>query len=207
EGQPDRQLASKSGETGEATRGAGPHETARTGEEEGFSLPPRPAPPGVRETPVADLGEPAPGPERAPEVEGETSAPPDFLELDPTDTVPLYRQIARGIREAAATGRLEPGQRLLPVRALAEAMDLAPGTVARAYRELEREGVLETRGTRGTFLAARERHAPPVHERRAHLVERLRPVAVSAFHLGARQEELRAALEEAMAGILTENRE
>jgi len=186
---------------------ARPADAARPGEVERMR-PPLPEPPPAEE-PAAERPDEAPTPDRgrAPGVKREGPQPPDFLRLDPTDPEPLYRQIAGGIREAAATGRLEAGQRLLPVRALADAADLAPGTVARAYRELEREGVLETRGTQGTFIAARDRHGPPAHERRARLVESLRPVAVSAFHLGAREEELRAALEEAMAGILTEKRE
>lgn len=166
--------------------------------------------PAADRAPVPDRA-PTPGRPQTPDVASgparKRPAPPGFLDLDPTDSLPLYRQIVEGIREAAATGRLAPGQRLPPVRALADAADLAPGTVARAYRELEREGVLETRGTRGTFLAGRGRDTPPAGERRARLVEILRPVAVSAFHLGAREEDLRAALEEAMDGILTEQRE
>ncbi|WP_354002845.1 GntR family transcriptional regulator [Microbacterium elymi] len=53
---------------------------------------------------------------------------------------------------AVATGELAPGERLPTVRRLAEDLGLAAGTVARAYRELETSGVIETRGRAGTFV-------------------------------------------------------
>ena len=62
----------------------------------------------------------------------------------------LKRRIAVGVRD----GSLPVGMRLPPVRALADAVGLAANTVARAYRELEHEGVLETRGRAGTFVSA-----------------------------------------------------
>ncbi len=66
---------------------------------------------------------------------------------------PEYSQIAEQIRLAVARGELRPGERLEPVRALASRLGVNPGTVARAYRELEQEGVVETYGRRGTRVA------------------------------------------------------
>lgn len=54
---------------------------------------------------------------------------------------------------AIAAGTLEAGERLPTVRSLAADLDVAPGTVARAYRELEAAGVIETRGRLGTFVS------------------------------------------------------
>jgi len=67
---------------------------------------------------------------------------------------PPFVQLKHRIAEAAAAGGLPAGTRLPPVRALADRVGLAANTVARAYRELEQEGVLETRGRAGTFVAA-----------------------------------------------------
>jgi DNA-binding transcriptional regulator YhcF (GntR family) len=72
--------------------------------------------------------------------------------------------------------------------------------VARAYSELEREGVVVTEGARGTRVAERAGSGAPL-QRPETLAGLLRPVAVAAFHLGADADELRAALEVAMTGI------
>ncbi len=111
------------------------------------------------------------------------------------------------VQEAVATGRLQPGERLPPVRRLADQLDIAPGTVARAYGELERLGMVVTEGARGTRVAERKQNPLPEAERPDTLVGLLRPVAVAAFHLGATAAELRTALEEAMRDIFGERGE
>lgn len=123
------------------------------------------------------------------------------ITLDDASERSIFEQIVAQIQEAVATGRLSPGERLATVRQLADELDIAPGTVARAYAELERLGVVRTEGARGTRVAERPPGAAaPVDP--ASLVGLLRPVAVAAFHLGATAEQLRAALEESMRGIL-----
>ncbi|MEV0531488.1 GntR family transcriptional regulator [Kitasatospora sp. NPDC050463] len=76
------------------------------------------------------------------------------LSVDPAAATPPYEQIREQIAEQARTGELPTGLRLPTVRALAERLGLAAGTVARAYRELEADGVVETHGRRGTLIAA-----------------------------------------------------
>ncbi|MER5353012.1 GntR family transcriptional regulator [Kitasatospora sp. NPDC002551] len=76
------------------------------------------------------------------------------LSVDPASATPPYEQIRAQIAEQARTGELATGLRLPTVRALAEQLGLAAGTVARAYRELEADGVVETHGRRGTLIAA-----------------------------------------------------
>jgi GntR family transcriptional regulator len=66
---------------------------------------------------------------------------------------PIYRQLANQIREAVAQGRLSAGDRLPSVRALSEELVVNPNTIARTYRELERDGVLHTRQGMGVFIA------------------------------------------------------
>ena len=77
------------------------------------------------------------------------------LALDRASDVPPFVQVREGLRAQVEAGYLEPGFRLPPVRTMAEALDLAPNTVARAYKELEALGVVETRGRAGTFVAGR----------------------------------------------------
>lgn len=76
------------------------------------------------------------------------------LDLDPASSVPPYEQLRRAVIDGVRDGRLVPGTRLPPVRALATELGLAANTVARAYRELERDGVIETRGRNGSFVSA-----------------------------------------------------
>ena len=75
------------------------------------------------------------------------------LAVDPSSGVPPFEQVRDGIRAQVDAGTLEAGIRLPPVRTLADDLGLAPGTVARAYKELEALGVVETRGRAGTFVA------------------------------------------------------
>ena len=75
------------------------------------------------------------------------------LAVDLASGVPPFEQVREGIRARVDSGALLPGFRLPPVRALAAELDLAANTVARAYKELEALGVVETRGRAGTYVA------------------------------------------------------
>ena len=77
------------------------------------------------------------------------------LEIDPLSGEPPFEQVRRQVAEGAASGSFPAGHRLPTVRALATAHDLAVNTVAKAYRALEADGVVETRGRAGTFVASR----------------------------------------------------
>lgn len=68
--------------------------------------------------------------------------------------VPPYEQLRLAVIDRVRAGELIAGTKLPTVRALAAQLGLAPNTVARAYRELEQDGVLETRGRLGTFIAS-----------------------------------------------------
>ncbi|MGN6327027.1 GntR family transcriptional regulator [Pseudolysinimonas sp.] len=73
--------------------------------------------------------------------------------IDPGSSVPPFEQLKRWVVDAATSGRLPHGAKLPTVRALADELALAANTVAKAYRELEAEGVIETRGRAGSFVA------------------------------------------------------
>jgi DNA-binding transcriptional regulator YhcF (GntR family) len=132
----------------------------------------------------------------------EQSSAPDFaIRIDDSSSISIYEQIIARISEGVATGALRRGDRLPPVRRLADELDIAPGTVARAYSELERLGVVVTDGARGTRIA--DPPDPPRNDEELpeKLAGMLRPVAVTAYHLAASADELRGALERAMQGI------
>jgi GntR family transcriptional regulator len=76
--------------------------------------------------------------------------------LDPAGGVPYYRQIILQVEMAIADGRLRPGSRLPTVRGLAVNLEINPNTVARAYQELERRGIVTTQQGTGTFISDRE---------------------------------------------------
>ncbi|WBB65077.1 GntR family transcriptional regulator [Micromonospora sp. WMMD812] len=76
-----------------------------------------------------------------------------LISVDPGSSVPPYEQVRAQLAEMVGDGRLPTGARLPTVRQLATDLNLAANTVARAYRELESAGLLETRGRHGTFVA------------------------------------------------------
>lgn len=75
-----------------------------------------------------------------------------LIDLDPRSDEPPYEQIRIQIRALIATGTLETGTRLPSIRQLAGDLGVATNTVARAYRELEADGVVHSRGARGTTV-------------------------------------------------------
>ena len=77
-----------------------------------------------------------------------------MLSVDLSSAVPPFEQIRAQVAQQAAAGMLPPGTRLPSIRQLSADLGLAPGTVARAYRELEVTGIIRARGRHGTFIAA-----------------------------------------------------
>jgi GntR family transcriptional regulator len=74
--------------------------------------------------------------------------------IDPRSGVPLYLQLIEQVKRAVALGTLSPGEQLPTVKALALDLTINANTVARAYRELERDRVIETSPGRGSFVRA-----------------------------------------------------
>lgn len=77
-----------------------------------------------------------------------------MIGYDPRSPVPPYEQVRAQLARQVQAGELVPGTRLPTVRRLAGDLGLAVNTVARAYRELERDGLVTTRGRNGTVVAA-----------------------------------------------------
>ena len=76
---------------------------------------------------------------------------------NPSLGVPIYLQLMEQVKHAIETGALRPGEQLPGIRPLAEELVINPNTVAKAYRELEHEGVIELRHGAGAFVSATAR--------------------------------------------------
>jgi DNA-binding transcriptional regulator YhcF (GntR family) len=79
---------------------------------------------------------------------------PITVTIDHGAPTPPYEQLRMHVIDGVRSGRLPAGERMPTVRALASQLGLAVNTVAKAYRALEVDGVIETRGRAGTFVAA-----------------------------------------------------
>ncbi len=79
---------------------------------------------------------------------------PAILTVDPRSGVPIYLQIIEQVKRSVALGALTPGEQLPTVKQLALDLTVNPNTVARAYRDLEHDGVIETASGRGSFVRA-----------------------------------------------------
>jgi GntR family transcriptional regulator len=77
-----------------------------------------------------------------------------LLRPNPASGVPIYLQLMEQVKHGIETGALRPGDQLPGIRPLAEELVMNPNTVAKAYRELEHEGVIELRQGAGAFVAA-----------------------------------------------------
>ena len=105
--------------------------------------------------------------------------------------LPIYQQLAQQIREAIARGELQPEANLPSVRQLSRELVINPNTVARAYTELEREGLLISRPGRGIYVAQpRNDLTRAARDRR--LVEQLDRWLTEAVHLGYAADEVLA---------------
>jgi len=112
----------------------------------------------------------------------------------PASEVAIHRQIAQHIRLALVQERLQLGDQLPPVRVLAEELVVNPNTVARAYQELIREGLLESRSGVGVFVIEKRQVFSPA-ERERRLKEAMRPALLEALILDFSLPETQAALE------------
>jgi GntR family transcriptional regulator len=124
-----------------------------------------------------------------------------IIKPNPSLGVPIYLQLVAQVKHAVETGALRPGDQLPSIRPLAEELVINANTVAKAYRELEREGVVELRQGAGAFVAATTRAGRSGLEKFrgaqplvADTVQRLRARGLS-------DDEIRRLLEAVLAGF------
>ncbi|MFZ5640712.1 MAG: GntR family transcriptional regulator [Bacillota bacterium] len=118
-----------------------------------------------------------------------------WFHVDPAAGVPIYIQIIDQVKRATASGLLKPGDQLPSVRELALELTINPNTVAKAYQELERDGVITTVRGRGTFIAEKVVRLLP-EERVRVLKEAVHKVLVEAHHLQFSRDEVLLILKE-----------
>jgi len=117
------------------------------------------------------------------------------IHITSTDGVPIYIQIVNQVKQLVTSGRLSPGDEVPPIRVLAEQLVVNPNTVARAYLELERAGVVTKRHGSGTYVS----EAPSPLSRREKfkvLAQRADALLVEAGHLDIELDEVMALLQE-----------
>jgi len=111
------------------------------------------------------------------------------IHISTSDGLPIYVQIVNQVKYLVASGRLSAGEELPPIRVLADRLVVNPNTVARAYTELEREGLLVSRPGRGVYVAQ-----PRIDLTRAardrRLIEPLDRWLTEAVHLGYSADEV-----------------
>jgi DNA-binding transcriptional regulator YhcF (GntR family) len=116
-------------------------------------------------------------------------------EFDPN--IPIYIQIVNATKQAIVSGTLKQGDRLTSVRERAETLTVNPNTVQRAYQELEREGICETRRGTGTFIVERENLIEELKNEMSRTV--LRNFIDGMGALGFAPDEIKAALARELA--------
>ena len=111
------------------------------------------------------------------------------IHISSADGVPIYIQILNQIKHLVVAARLKPGEEIPPIRVLAEQLVVNPNTVARAYLELERAGVITKRHGSGTYISEN----PLLLSRREKLkvlMQRVDSLIVEAGHLDIGLEEV-----------------
>jgi GntR family transcriptional regulator len=123
-----------------------------------------------------------------------------FFRPNPSLGAPIYLQLMEQVKHAVETGALRPGEQLPGIRPLAEELVMNPNTVAKAYRELEHEGVIELRHGAGAFVAAQART-----RKVADTVRAAQPLVAAAVEQlraqGLTAEEIRRLFEAALADL------
>jgi GntR family transcriptional regulator len=123
-----------------------------------------------------------------------------LVKPNPSSGVPIYLQLMEQVKHAIETGALRPGEQLPGIRPLAEELVINVNTVAKAYRELEHEGVIELKHGAGAFVSAHARGPKVADKFRA-----ARPVAAAAVAKlraqGLTDEEIRRLFEAELSGL------
>ena len=124
------------------------------------------------------------------------------LRINFTSGVPIYQQLMGQIKHAVETGAVRAGEQLPTIRKVAEELAMNPNTVARAYRELEHQGVIEVRRGSGAYIREPRTSSKASSIRRSS--ELLRPAIEAAMALGLTEPELRRVFESELSRLLDE---
>jgi GntR family transcriptional regulator len=123
-----------------------------------------------------------------------------LLRPNPSSGVPIYVQLMEQVKHAIETGALRPGEQLPGIRPLAEELVINPNTVAKVYRELEHEGVIELRHGAGAFVSGNARAKKLTDKFRAGQTI-VSAAVVSLRARGVTDEEIRRLFEAELSGL------
>ena len=125
--------------------------------------------------------------------------------LNPSSGIPLYVQLMEQVKHSIETGAARAGEQLPTIRKVAEDLVMNPNTVARAYRELEHEGVIELRHGSGAYISKANFHSPATGEARIKVSRKAQAVVQTAIErlsaLGLSEEEIRRLVENNLASL------
>ena len=128
-----------------------------------------------------------------------------IMKIDPASRVPIYIQIEDRIHAQIAAGQLQPGEQLPTIRELAADIRVNLNTVARAYFELDREGVISTQRGKGTFVTG-VLDQKQIEKKRQQLLHSIIDASLEEAHrLGYTSEEIKKAFREEMSVWLSQN--
>ncbi len=112
------------------------------------------------------------------------------ITINLADGVPIYRQIVNQVKYLAASGLLQPGEELPPIRTLALQLKVTPNTIVKAYGDLEIAGVVHKRRGSGTFVSDARPPQVALRERRRLIEQRIDALLAEAHHLSFSTEDI-----------------
>ncbi|MCG8396558.1 GntR family transcriptional regulator YtrA [Bacillus atrophaeus] len=123
-----------------------------------------------------------------------------MIQIDPRSSTPIYEQIIQQMKELCLKGIMAPGDKLPSVRELATIIIANPNTVSKAYKELEREGIIETLRGRGTYISE-EAKKTLVEGKMTMIKEQLKQLIIDAHYAGVELEKLQEWIKEISADV------
>ena len=118
-----------------------------------------------------------------------------------TDGVPIYRQIVNQVKYLVASGLLQPGEELPPIRTLALQLKVTPNTIVKAYGELEIAGVVHKRQGSGTFVSEGRPQQVALRERRRVIEQRIDALLAEAHQLNFTADDIHRMVRERKAAM------
>ena len=119
----------------------------------------------------------------------------DMIEINPTSSQPIFEQIIAQIKMAVLKGLLKPGDSIPSVRKMALSLSVTPGTVAKAYGELERQQVIVTIRGKGAYIAETGKIQPSERQKEQGR-QKLKEACVEMIYLGFSKKEILKMVEE-----------
>lgn len=136
------------------------------------------------------------------------------ITINLTDGVPIYRQIVNQVKYLVASGLLQPGEELPPIRTLALQLKVTPNTIVKAYGDLEVSGVVHKRRGSGTFVSEGRPQQVALRERRRLIEQRIDGLLAEAHQLNFTTDDIlrmvrdrRAAMDENTADAVDDKKE